>query len=312
MVERILEIVAGETAGSPTDIKVKWTHLRPKDIAQKCKEKWSISISNGTVKRILKEAGYRKRRPSKDLITGKSPYRAAQFRVIIYLSSLFYEMDNNPIISVDTKKKEQLGDLDRGGKVLCEKAPSLYDHDYPYLATGKVVPHGIYDAKANKGYITIGTNNETAQFIGDNILWWWSNYGIHFYPDATHILLFCDSGGANGYRHHAFKKKLLEVARSIGVKIVVAHYPPYCSKWNPIEHRLFSQMHHAASGSIFKNYEQVKAIYENTKTKTGLSVVVRIVDKQYPLGLKIRADDVDDKRILRHPELPQFNYTILC
>lgn len=312
MTSNLLRIIEQETAGSPTDIEVKWTHLHPREISQMYEQKHGVSISNSTIKRILRESGYRRRRPSKALATGQSPHREAQFRLIFYFVALFSKMENNPIISIDTKKKEFLGQLDRGGQVLCkEKAPKLFDHDYPYLAEGNVVPQGIYDKKANKGYVTIGTNKETAEFIGDNLIWWWDNYGIHLYPDASHLLLFCDSGGANGHRHYAFKWKLLQVARHMGIRIVVVHYPPYCSKWNPIEHRLFSQMHHQAKGCIFTSYPQVKNIYERTSTKTGLSVVVRISYQKYEIGLGSKAKHIDYKRILTHTELAQFNYTIL-
>ena len=286
-------IIEQSTAGSPTDAEVKWTDLRPQKIAQMYKEAYGVSLSNQTVKRILAEAGYRRRRPSKALATGKSPYRAAQFRLIFYFAALFAEMEHNPIISVDTKKKERLGSLDRGGQVLCKEAPQVFDHDYPGLSEGKVIPHGIYDMKENKGYVTIGTSNETAEFIGDNLIWWWEQEGMHLYPEATHILLFCDGGGANGYRHYAFKKKLIQVAEYIGVRIVVVHYPPYCSKWNPIEHRLFSQMHHQAKGCLFTSYEQVKQIYEGTHTKTGLTVMVRISHKEYKLKLGIKKEQVN-------------------
>lgn len=220
-------------------------------------------------------------------------------------------MEHNPILSIDTKKKERLGDLDRGGTPLCNEAPPVFDHDYAYLSDGKIVPAGIYDMKENTGFLSIGTNYETAEFIGDNLIWWWENWGINQYPDATYLLIFCDCGGANGYRHYAFKKKLLEVAKYIGIKIQVAHYPPYCSKWNPIEHRLFSQVHRASAGCIFTSYSQVKRIYEGTSTKTGLNIHVRITNKLYYIGLKIGEKDLDKNRILTHSKLPQFNYTLL-
>lgn len=231
--------------------------------------------------------------------------------MISYLMCLFLKMANNPILSLDTKKKEQLGDLSRAGKVLSTEAPLVHDHDYAHLSNGKVVPGGLYDTKRNEGYVSIGTNHETAAFIADNIIWWWENYGIHHYPDTTHALLLCDCGGANGYRHHAFKKELQRVARHIGLRIVVAHYPPYCSKWNPIEHRLFSQMHRQAAGCIFTSYTQVQQIFASTSTKTGLSVYVRVNPQIYHIGLKITKEQIDHNRILTHTELPQFNYTIL-
>lgn len=298
-------------AGSPTDPSVKWTHLKPSDISKAYDKEWSEPISHQTVKRILKVLGYKRRRPSKALATGKSPHRAAQFKLIFYFAFLFSEMENNPILSMDTKKKEVLGDLSRAGKVLCQQAPQVYDHDYSHLAKGKVVPGGLYDMKRNEGYVSIGTNHETAEFLADNLIWWWENHGIHHYPDATHLLLFCDAGGANDYRHHLFKKQMLRVADTIGIRIVIVHYPPYCSKWNPIEHRLFSQMHHQASGCVFYSHEQVKQIFQTTTTKTGLKVFVRINEKIYETGLKVARGEIDQKRILRHPELPQFNYTII-
>lgn len=311
MEKRLEDIISLNAAGSPTDPAVKWTHLKPSDISELYSGKWPDRISNGTVKRLLRKMGYKKRRPSKDLATGRSPFRSEQFGLVFYFAFMFAEMENNPILSMDTKKKELLGDLSRSGKVLCKEAPKTYDHDYAHLSEGKVVPGGLYDMKRNEGYVSIGTNNETAAFIADNLIWWWEDYGIHHYPDATHLLIYCDCGGANGYRHHAFKKELQRVAKYIGIRIVVVHYPPYCSKWNPIEHRLFSQMHRQAEGCVFISYEQVKRIFEATKTKTGLKTFVRINHRQYEKGLGITKEQIEEKRILYHSQLPQFNYTII-
>ena len=286
-------------------------HLKPSDISKEYELRWSEKISNQTVKRILRLLGYVKRRPLKNLSIGQSPFREEQFRLVFYFAFLFSEMVDNPILSMDTKKKEQLGDFKREGGVYCQKAPQTNTQDYKYLSKGKVVPAGLYDMKRNEGYVTIGTNNETAAFLVDNLIWWWENYGIHHYPDATHLLLYSDSGGANSYRHHAFKKELLRFAAYTGLRVVMVHYPPYCSKWNPIEHRLFSQMHLQARGAIFLSYKQVKEIYQRTTTKTGLKVFARISEVQYQKGIKTSKEQVDYKRILRHPELPQFNYTVL-
>lgn len=308
---RILSIVEAHTAGSPVDPEIKWTHLKPREIAGLYEQQHGARISNGTVKRILKAQGYRKRRPSKELMTGKSPHREAQFKVLTFLVGLFALMGHNPALSIDTKKKERLGDLDRGGKVMCKQAPKAYDHDYPHLAQGKVIPHGIYDLKQNRGFITIGNTHETALFIADNLRWWWSEHGAGQYPKANYLFLLCDCGGANGYRHYAFKKELLDFAKETNLKIVVCHYPPYCSKWNPIEHRLFAQVHHAIDGQPFINYQQVKELFEKTSTKTGLTVIVRLHLHKYDIGLDIGPEHLQMDRILPHPELPQFNYTIL-
>ena len=309
----ILSIVESHTAGSPTDEKVKWTYLTPREIAETYEQIDGERISKQVIKRLLKQAGYVKRKPSKSIEIGKSPYRKEQFKIIKFLKVLFTEMENNPIISIDTKKKERLGLLTRGQALLSNKNVPLYDHDYDYLSEGKVVPQAIYDTKQNKGYVTIGTNYETADFIADNLIWWWETFGVNSYPDANQILVLCDSGGANSYRHHAFKKAMLRVADTIGKIIVIAHYPPYCSKYNPIERRLFCHMERTLKGSILSSHEQVKTLFQRTKTQNvdqPLSVEVRIEDKPYQIGLKTKKEEIDWNRIYQHPDLPQFSYFI--
>jgi hypothetical protein len=222
-------------------------------------------------------------------------------------------MNHNPMISIDTKKKEVLGQLTRNQPVLSNgnKAPDVYDHDFSFLATGKAIPHGIFDTKLNKGYISIGNSHETAHFVVDNLDWWWQNYGKYLYPKATTILILCDSGGANGHRHHLFKKCLQDWAKKIDKRIVIAHYPPYCSKYNPIERKLFAHVHRTIKNTILTNAEQVKILIMKTSTKKGLSVEVRINDQFYPIKELSRPEDIDKKRILRHPTLPKLSYTIL-
>jgi hypothetical protein len=309
----VLSFVEENTAGSPTDEKVKWTHLSFRDIRRHLLVQHQLKVANRFINRVLQKQGYRKRKPPKELLIGKSPHREEQFRILCFLAALFWDMGNNPILSIDTKKKEALGLLTRNEPILSKdgKAPKVYSHDYSYLATGKAIPHGIYDVKLNRGYISIGNSHETAAFLCDNLRWWWNDYGHLLYPNATVMLLTCDSGGANGFRHHLFKKELLALSREIGIRIVVAHYPPYCSKYNPIERKLFSHVHQTLKGTILTDLEQVKMLMQKTHTGTGLRVEVRIVDKFYPIKLPSRAADVDSKRILVHPTLPQFSYTIL-
>lgn len=295
-------------AGSPTDENVFWISLKPRDIATLFKDEHQIHISNNAVKRFLKELGYGYRKPSKELATGSYADRNEQFKIIFNM--VLVMNINSPMISIDCKKKERLGNLYRAGKCFCTKAIRVYDHDYEHLSEGKVIPHGIYDLQQNKGYVSIGGSSETADFVKDNLLWWWTEYGIHHYPDAKNLLLFCDAGGANSYRHHIFKHRMLEFATETGINIVVCHYPPYCSKWNPIEHRLFAQMHKAMEGIIFTSYEIVQKAIEQTATKTGLSVVVRLNLKDYPTGIKVDKETIDRKRIRHHPIIPDLNYRI--
>ena len=309
----ILEYVEQNTAGSPTNEAIKWTHLRYCDIALYLQQSYQVGVAANCIKRILYENGYRKRKPAKHLTTGASPDRSEQFRIISFLTALFRLMADNPVISIDTKKKEVLGDLTRNEQVLTKGAEAIavFDHDYPHLGTGKAIPHGIYDVKLNEGYVTLGNSHETAAFVVDNVEWWWESFGKYEYPKARRILILCDSGGANGHRHHLFKKLLQELARKINKKLVIAHYPPYCSKYNPIERRLFAQVHRTIAETILTDLEQVKKLMEKTVTKTGLRVEVRINKKHYSLKQLSLAEEVDNKRLLRHPTLPKLSYTIL-
>lgn len=216
----------------------------------------------------------------------------------------------NPIISIDCKKKERLGNLYREGKCYATASQAVFDHDYHYLAQGAVIPHGIFDLKANIGYISIGTSHETADFIKDNLLWWWDNFGIHKYPDADSILILCDAGGANSYRHYLFKEQMLELAQAIGKDLIIAHYPPYASKWNPIEHRLFCHLHKAMQGVIFSDYHIVKELCQKTQTQTGLKVIVRINQNQYDIGKKGNKESLQWDRIQFFHNTSKLTYRI--
>jgi len=295
-------------AGSPTNCEVYWIHLKPKEIATRFREQNDISVSHGLVKRVLKSKGFGYRKLNKNIATGHYAQREEQFQIIFKLVALM--SIESPVLSIDCKKKERLGNLYRSGKVYCTTALQVFDHDYHHLSQGTVIPHGIYDLQMNEGYISIGSSHETAEFIIDNLLWWWDNYGIHYYPDAKSILILCDAGGANSYRHHAFKKQMLILAKKIGIDFIICHYPPYASKWNPIEHRLFCHVQKAIDGVIFSDYKIVKELISKTKTESGLKVFVRLNLKQYPIGIKTHKSDIDFKRINFNPDIPKLSYRI--
>jgi DDE family transposase len=200
-------LIESNKAGSPTDEETYWISLKPFSIARLFYEKHQIHVSNGLIKRLLRELGYGYRKQSKQLATGSYARRDEQFKIICSLV-LIMSLES-PVLSIDCKKKERLGNLYRNGKCYCTQAVKVYDHDYEHLSEGKVIPHGIYDLQANEGYISIGGSSETADFVLDNLLWWWREYGIHQYPDAKNMLLLCDAGGANSYRHFIFKHKLM-------------------------------------------------------------------------------------------------------
>lgn len=282
-------------------------------IARHLKTAHNLEVSCKCIRRILKDAGYVKRKPLKEILTGKSPYREAQFLVITTFVRIFKQLKKTPLLSIDTKKKELLGNLTRNQALYCKKDEPIetFDHDFANLANEKAVPHGIYDMRLNRGYITLGNSHETADFVVDNLKHWWLNYGLYLYPDADNILIFCDGGGANGYRHFRFKQCLQILAKNIGIKITIVHYPPYCSKYNPIERRLFSQVHRTMKSSILTDLEQMKTIIEQTSTSSGLTVVVRIVRKDYPNKLPSHSDLIIKNKIIHATILPQFNYIIL-
>lgn len=285
-----------------------WIHLKPRELSDLLFERHGLRLSNGAIKRELRVLGYRYRKISKTLATGHYAHRDAQFKIIFALV-LMASMED-PVMSIDTKKKERLGTLYRDGKSYCQAPQKAYDHDYSNLGGGKVVIHGIHDMQRNTGFLSIGNSGETAGFIVDNLRWWWDNYGKHHYPNAKNIYLLCDAGGGNSYRHHAFKKELQAWAKEIGLGIIVSHYPPYCSKWNPIEHRLFCHVHQAMSGQMFKDYEFVKMLIEKTSTKTGLSVFVRLNLNQYLTGTKTDKSEVDYDRIETNESIQKLNYKI--
>lgn len=287
-----------------------WIHLKPKEIAERFAAETAVRVSHSFVKRILRDKDFKYRKLSKNLPIDHYARRDEQFRIIFHLVAIM--SINSPIISIDCKKKERLGNLYRAGKLYSTGPVKVFDHDYHYLAQGVVIPHGIYDIQRNEGYISIGNSHETAAFIADNLLWWWDHYGIHHYPDTECVLILCDAGGGNSYRHHAFKKQMLLLSKKIGIDFIICHYPPYASKWNPIEHRLFCHTHRAIEGAVFSDYKIVKELFSKTKTDTGLKVIVRLNLKEYPIGLKTDIAELDLDRIQFNQTIPKLSYRIVA
>ncbi len=197
----------------------------------------------------------------------------------------------------------------REGKLYTQKVIEVIDHDFHYLADGIIIPHGIYDYFLNIGYITIGTSHETSEFICDCIFDWWQVYGQNNYSNPSSILLLCDSGGSNNARHYIFKENLEQLVNKIGIEIRVAHYPPYTSRFNPIEHRLFPHITRVCQGVIFQDVKMVKSLMQKTATKTGLKVFVSTNDKIYETGKEVSKGYKNNMAIIFDRYLPQWNYT---
>lgn len=212
---------------------------------------------------------------------------------------------------MDTKKKEPIGNLYRAGEVYSKEEIKTFDHDFKHLATGIAVPHGIYDLKKNSAYINIGMSYETAEFACDSIKQWWNKRGKKDYPNADSILMLVDSGGSNSYRHYIFKEELQKLVNNIGIEIRVAHYPPYCSKWNPIEHRLFPHITRSLQGVPLKSHELVKQLIEKTTTSTGLRVAANVIKKAYEKGKKVAENFKKTMKIRFDKDLGQWNYRVM-
>ena len=259
---------------------------------------------------MLKIRGYSKRKSQKQIPLKEVENRNEQFEYISRLKDSF-KLDENPVLSIDTKKKELLGNFYRDGKIYTKETIKVYDHDYPSYAEGKVIPHGIYDLLENTGYMTIGKSMDTSEFMIDNLENYWLNEIAKNYNNADTLLILCDGGGSNSSRGFQLKKRLQTLSNKLKIKIKVAHYPPYCSKWNPIEHKLFCHVHRAIQGVVFKDYQTVKELIENTKTTSGLNVKVSINSKIYSKSEKLSQNEIETLNIIPDSFLPKWNYTIL-
>jgi len=183
-----------------------------------------------------------------------------------------------------------------------------FDHDFGSFADGVVIPHGIYDMRHNTGHISIGTSRDTSEFACDSIRIWWHREGMQRYPGAEKLLILCDGGGSNSSRHYLFKEDLVRLADELGIRIRVTHYPPYTSKYNPIEHRLFPHVTSACEGVVFTSVGVVKELMEKTATRTGLRVTVDIIDKVYQTGRRVSENFKNNMRISFDDYLPRWNY----
>jgi len=306
--EKFLDVLKNHTAGDPMDETVVWTDLRPRQIAQLLEKQHEIVVSKTVIGKLLKKHHYRRRKAQKKQTMQAVPNRNEQFENIARLMAA-YKASGNPMVSMDVKKKEYLGNFYRDGHLYTLAELVTYDHDFANFAQGVVIPHAIYDLIRNTGYINLGTSQDTTEFACDCFRNWWYNEGRFVYPQASSILVLCDGGGSNSSRYYIFKEDLQKLADEIGIEIRIAHYPPYCSKHNPIEHRLFPHVTRACQGVIFKSIALVKELMEKTRTSTGLKVTVQIIDKVYALNRIVADDFKDTMRIVFDDFLPHWNYT---
>jgi len=307
---QFLAVLKEYTAGDPMDDQVVWTDLTPQAIAGLLAEQHQVRVSKSVVRKLLQKHHYRRRKAQKKQTLKVVAHRNEQFANIDALKAEF-RAAGNPIISFDTKKKEYLGNLYRAGRLYTREELHTYDHDFTSEAEGLIIPHGIYDLQRNRGYLHLGLSKDTSEFACACIRAWWLAHGRTDYPHATALLGLCDGGGSNNSHSFIFKEDLQQLADELGLEIRIAHYPPYCSKYNPIEHRLFPHVTRACQGVIFTSVALVKELMEKTHTRKGLQVVVDIIETVYQTGRKVADDFRTTMRIVFDDVLPQWNYRAL-
>ncbi len=289
--------------------EVIWTDLTTRDIAEQVTAR-GTPVSVHIVEQLLDEHDYHRRKAQKDVPMGEHRDRDAQFRNIARLKQEYPEAAE-PVLSIDTKKRELLGNFYRPGRLLTTGTLRTFDHDFPSFADGVVIPHGLYDPRLNRGYVHLGTSHDTSAFACDCLEDWWWRFGLGQYPQARSLLILCDGGGSNSASTYLFKADLQGLVDRLGLAVRVAHYPPYASKYNPIEHRLFPHLTRACQGVVLTSVGQVKRLMEKARTRTGLRVVVDVAEKVYETGRRVAEAVKKTLPFLRDPFLPKWNYRVL-
>lgn len=259
------------------------------------------------VAQLLRRHRLGRRKARKALPLGRHALRDEQFRRIAAHRADFQQA-GDPIVSIDSKHKEFLGLLFRHGRLYTQRAKLALDHDFPQAATGVIYPHGCYDLGRNAGHLNLGLSHDTSRFACDSLGYWWEHHGHAAYPRARRLLVLCDGGGSNASNRYVFKYHLERLAGRLGLAIRVAHYPPYCSKYNPIEHRFFPHVSRACQGLLLESVEVTCRAMARASTRQGLQTTVHVLDGDYPLregypdgypaGMRIRFDEL----------LPVWNY----
>lgn len=288
---------------------VKWTNLSRRQIARAMAELGTL-VSKNIVSRLLWNEGFRRRKPQKKRTMGQHADRNAQFEKIAKLKKQYLDA-GLPVISIDTKKKELLGNFYREGVTDAAQPTIVNDHDFTSSGNGTIIPHGIYDVAKNTASVHLNCSKDTSELACESIELWFQEQGRRDYPEAHELLVLCDGGGSNSATHFIFKEDLQALANRLGVSIRICHYPPYCSKYNLIEHRVFPHVTRACKGVPLTDIATAKYYIEKTETAPGLSVVVRILDKVYQTGRKYAKDFKKNMTIKFDDYLPKWNYTAI-
>lgn len=309
LVEALDELVHPETRGTPMSL-LRWTSKSTARLADELVRQ-GFRVSADTVGRLLKALGYSLQAPSKQKEGTRHPDRDGQFR---YLNDQAegHIGAGQPAVSVDTKKKELVGDYANGGR---EYQPSgdperVSTHDFVDPELGRAIPYGVYDLANDEGWVSVGDTADTAEFAVESIRRWWRHMGAERFPDATRLLITADAGGSNGYRIRAWKTQLAKLAAETGLEITVCHYPPGTSKWNRIEHRMFSFISMNWRGRPLTSYRSIVELISATTTTKGLRVRAERDPEWYPTGVKVTDDELAAVPLTPHDWHGEWNYTI--
>ena len=308
--EEILKVVDSKTYGNP-EKPLYYTINSLRKIANELAKK-EIIVSRNIVGTILEEEGYTLQQNQKNLQVGSPhPDRNEQFEFINTTATEFLRL-NEPVISIDCKKKELVGNFKNDGKTYNKKATPIQvlDHDFIIDDLGRVAPYGVYDINQNEGFVNLGISSETAEFAVESISRWWLTVGKKTYPNAGKIYITGDGGGSNGYRNRLFKLELQEFANQSGLTVHMSHFPRGTSKWNKIEHKLFCYISSNWKGIPLINVETIINLIGSTTTTNGLKVICVKDDNKYEIGKKVSDEDFAKINIKGNDKFPQWNYVI--
>jgi len=304
-----LETLIEPTSRGDPESPLRWTSKSTRKLAEELK-KIGHKVSHSRVADMLRMLGYSLQANKKTIEGTSHPDRDQQFNYINEKCKEF-QKENQPVISVDTKKKEYIGNFKNGGKELRPKNDPLLVNVYDFedKELGKVNPYGVYDLLKNEGWVNVGIDNDTASFAVESIRRWWNMMGCKSYPEAKKLMITADCGGSNGYRLRLWKTELKKLADEVGLEISVCHFPPGTSKWNKIEHRLFSYITLNWRGKPLTSYEVIVNLIAATTTSKGLKVKCMLDRNEYPKGIKITKEEVEELGIIRDEFHGEWNYT---
>lgn len=287
----------------------KWLNCRLDDLQQQL-DAQEHAVSRPVISRLLTAHNYHLHANAKELSGPAHPQRNEQFEYIIEQRTKHLAAAQ-PVISVDSKKKELIGDFKNAGRIWSQSPELVNVHDFAPDAVGKAVPYGIYDVQHNRGTVYVGQSADTPTFAVANIAQWCATERLDRFPQATELLIEADGGGSNASRSRVWKQQIQEkIVDRFGLTVTVCHYPTGTSKWNPVEHRLFSEISKTWAGCPLRTFDLTLHYIRQTKTRAGLQVQAHLVTEHYATGIKVSDEDVNALNLQRHDICPQWNYTI--